>query len=77
MPRYNMPHNPYMDFGIDHKIERQTRGMMAPAQCRCGSIYDTAKVTVTARYADCSVWTAPCCGRVEDDRPWTRGYTPL
>lgn len=35
---------------------------------RCSQVYDLAMVTVTARYADCSVWTSPCCGRSVDDR---------
>lgn len=34
----------------------------------CGQVYDGGKVTVTARYADCSVWTSPCCGQQVDDR---------
>ena len=36
--------------------------------CRCGGIYDLGKVVVTARYADCSMWSAPCCGATVDDR---------
>lgn len=51
--------------------------MTSPVRCQCGAIYDLGHVTVTARYADCSVWTTPCCGRVEDDRPWVRRYTEL
>lgn len=44
--------------------------MMAPVECGlCGSVYDSANVTVTARYSDCSVWVSPCCGRTVDDRP--------
>ncbi len=44
--------------------------MTSPVRCnRCRSgIYDLAAVEVTARYADCSMWKAPCCGAVVDDR---------
>lgn len=46
-----------------------TAGMHYPARCaHCGRVYDLAAVTVTARYADCSMWRAPCCGRLVDDR---------
>jgi hypothetical protein len=45
-------------------------GMTDPVRCnRCGSgIYDLAAVEVTARYVDCSMWKAPCCGAQVDDR---------
>ncbi len=47
-----------------------TSGMFEPVRCtRCGGIYDLDKVTVTARYHDCSMWKAPCCGALVDDRP--------
>lgn len=47
------------------------RGMLAPVRCyHCGAVYDSADVEVTARYADCSRWKAPCCGRMVDDRTW-------
>ena len=36
----------------------------------CGEVYDLAMVTVTARYADCSMFLTPCCGRTADDREW-------
>lgn len=40
-----------------------------PVRCaHCSGIYDAGKVTVTARYTDCSMWNAPCCGRQVDDR---------
>jgi len=42
--------------------------MFKPVRCTCGQIYDIGKVEVTARYADCSVWTTPCCRRSVDDR---------
>lgn len=46
-----------------------TTGMVTPVRCRhCGGVYDVGTVTVTDRYTDCSVWTAPCCNRVVDDR---------
>jgi len=43
------------------------RPMIAPVRCVCGRIYDSANVEVIARYVDCSVWKAPCCGRQVDD----------
>lgn len=43
--------------------------MHQPARCRyCGRVYDLGKVTITARYIDCSMWKAPCCGTTVDDR---------
>lgn len=56
--------------------------MHLPVTCRfCGKVYDLGTVTVTARYADCSCWTTPCCGKAVDDRPtWgagARAYTPV
>lgn len=48
-----------------------TSGMMVPARCtHCREVYDVTKVEVTARYTDCSMWTAPCCG-AHGGRPWT------
>lgn len=48
--------------------------MMFPVRCmHCSQTYDIARVHVTARYTDCSVWTSPCCGHPGvDDRPWVR-----
>jgi hypothetical protein len=48
-----------------------TAEMRSPVVClHCSAVYDLDHVEVTARYADCSVWTAPCCGfRGIDDRP--------
>lgn len=44
-------------------------GMSQPARCsHCRGFYDLGSVTVTARYTDCSVWKAPCCGVTVDDR---------
>jgi hypothetical protein len=51
----------------------QVAEMFMPLECaHCGQVYDAGKVTVTARYADCSVWTTPCCRRtgVDDRPPW-------
>jgi hypothetical protein len=47
--------------------------MFMPVECaHCRQVYDAGKVTVTARYLDCSVWKSPCCGLTVDDRtpPW-------
>ncbi len=35
----------------------------------CGRTFDIGHVTVTARYADCSVFKCPGCGAHIDDRP--------
>jgi NAD-dependent SIR2 family protein deacetylase len=54
-------------------IERgaDVRGMLAPVRCRhCSKVYDSADVHVISRYADCDVWTSPCCGRTVDNRLW-------
>ena len=63
---------------LQHENDKhRTRGMLAPVRCQCGGVYDTANVTVYARYADCSCWMTPCCNRHEDDRPWVRKYTEI
>jgi hypothetical protein len=47
-----------------------TSGMTCPAICcHCGSTVDLGAATVTGRYADCTVFTLPCCGfKGADDR---------
>lgn len=46
-----------------------TTGMHQPVECaHCHRVYDLGTVEVTARYTDCSMWKAPCCGRTVDDR---------
>lgn len=43
--------------------------MSSPVRCaHCRGVYDLGRVEVTARYADCSMWKAPCCGATVDDR---------
>ena len=38
--------------------------------CRfCHTEYDLGRVEVVARYAECTVFRTPCCGREVDDRP--------
>jgi hypothetical protein len=52
--------------GPDPKVIAE---MFYPVRCtHCRKIYDAGKVEVTARYTDCSMWKAPCCGRTVDDR---------
>jgi hypothetical protein len=63
----------YDIFGMRHHrddVEAELiADMMFPVRCTwCSRIYDVAKVEVTARYTDCSMWKSPCCGRVVDDR---------
>jgi hypothetical protein len=63
-------------FGIMRPRGDETTGMFSPVECtHCGGVYDLGKVEVTARYTDCSMWKAPCCGLLVDDRPpgWGRG----
>lgn len=65
-----------LDFLASMVEQEQIAGMVKPVRCnRCNrGVYDIGKVTVTARYADCSVWRAPCCGATVDDRGET-GWT--
>lgn len=68
----------YDEFGLRHvragsRLDSALRALVAdmfqPCRCaHCGKIYDLGKVTVTARYLDCSMWKAPCCGTPVDDR---------
>jgi len=45
--------------------------MLKKVKCsHCGSVYDLGGVTVIARYADATVFEAPCCHRQVDDRSW-------
>jgi hypothetical protein len=45
----------------------------------CGVIYDLGDGEPIARYADCDVFTTPCCGRQVDSRQWKTipDYTPV
>lgn len=54
----------------------QIADMFQPVRClRCHTgVYDLGRVTVTARYLDCSVWRTPCCDQSVDDRGET-GWT--
>lgn len=36
----------------------------------CNSVYDPGGVEIVARYADCDMFKAPCCGRTVDNREW-------
>lgn len=57
------PHRVVGDVPVDR--------MHSPVICgHCRQIYDSGLVTVTARYADCSMWVSPCCNRQVDDRTW-------
>lgn len=57
-------------------FDRDITDMFRPVRCRrCHSgVYDLGTVTVTARYADCSMWKTPCCDQLVDDRGET-GWT--
>lgn len=63
----------YDDYWWDQRVAdaefAAMEGMFQPVRCtHCAGIYDLGKVEVTARYVDCSMWKAPCCGRTVDDR---------
>jgi hypothetical protein len=59
----------YDMFGQPYNLPADVEGMTQPVRCAsCSSVYDLGAVEVTTRYTDCSVWKAPCCGRVADDR---------
>lgn len=50
------------------------KGMFHPVRCKwCSNVHDGGKVTVIARYSDCSVWKCPGCGSSIDDRPISIG----
>ncbi|OHV35394.1 hypothetical protein BBK14_33435 [Parafrankia soli] len=58
-----------IDMYGDWHVIPDTAGMHQPAQCaHCNGVYDLGTVEVTARYTDCSMWKAPCCGVLVDDR---------
>jgi hypothetical protein len=62
----------YDAFSVEEylQIRRDVSGMRFPVRCtKCSRVYDLAKVTVVARYTDCSVWKCPGCGCTVDDRP--------
>ena len=46
-----------------------------PQLCACSKVFDLWAVEVVQRYADCTVFKLPCCGRTTDDRPsgWKSG----
>lgn len=45
-----------------------TKGMNEPVTCNyCGKCYDLRKASVVHQFADCSVFTTPCCGQVASD----------
>lgn len=60
--------NLYAGWNEAYGLAARIKGMAFPVRCRCGAIYDVGKVTVTARYLDCSVWKTPCCKQTADDR---------
>ena len=62
-------HRPDMNGLYSRATHRAIAGMHQPVRCRwCGGVYDLGTVEVTARYTDCSMWKAPCCGTTVDDR---------
>lgn len=63
--------NAYWEDGWDQLHEQLAIAEMSyPVRCtRCERVYDLGKVTVVARYTDCSAWKCPGCGITVDDRP--------
>lgn len=61
---------PNIHFGeVVEVVPDEVLDMTSPVRCmRCGGVYDLGHVTVTHRYADCSMWRTPCCDREVDDR---------
>lgn len=52
-------------------LDAEVDSMTSPVRCTfCGKVYDLGHVEVISRYADCSVFKTPCCGRQVDDRAW-------
>jgi hypothetical protein len=52
-------------------MELVDKDMLVPVCCmHCGKVYDLAATETVARYADATVFTTPCCGRLADDRTW-------
>jgi hypothetical protein len=55
--------------------QRDPREMLRPVRCaHCGRVYDLGRVETIARYADCTLYKTPCCGRTVDDRPWPPAF---
>lgn len=52
-------------------LDPETAAMTSPVRCTfCGKVYDLGATVTIQRYADCSVFNTPCCGRQVDDRLW-------
>jgi hypothetical protein len=54
-------------------VNKRKQRMLVPVRCNhCRRTYDLCDGEPIARYADCTVFKAPCCGRTVDDRkpPW-------
>lgn len=54
----------------------QTAGMVKPARCTCGKVYDLGKVTILSRYLDCETWQCPGCKR-EINSMHEYGWSPV
>lgn len=63
----------YGEFSL--RVEPESlKGMLCPVRCNlCNEVYDLTKGEPIARYADCTVYKTPCCGRTVDDRPGIGG----
>jgi hypothetical protein len=50
-------------------MKESIEDMTSPVRCAyCNGVYDLGTVEITGRYADCTLWTSPCCRRTVDDR---------
>lgn len=63
------PATPTLRLAVAPSQVVELAGMSWPVLCNhCHAVYDAGRVNVIARYLDCSVWRAPCCGLTVDDR---------
>lgn len=62
----------YLEYDMhgNARMQQSTEGMISPVRCNhCGQTYDLCEGKPVDRYADCTVYITPCCGRQVDDRP--------
>lgn len=64
----------YLQFRIDGRYDEfrdreRISKMIVPVVCNfCREVYDLCDGVPIHRYADCTLYKTPCCGRVADDR---------
>jgi hypothetical protein len=56
---------------IPDPFQPEAEGLISPVRCsHCGKVYDLTAVEVRTRFADCTTYFTPCCGRTADDRQY-------